>query len=63
MRAKKIDSDAYLEDWDRKSSRAEGDPEVLLAELVEKIETEFDDERLEKIVRNKGIDPDKTEDA
>ena len=58
MRAKKIDSDAYLEDWERKNTKAEGDIDELLAEVVTKIEAEFDDERLDKILRNKGIDPD-----
>jgi len=60
MRAKKSDADAYLEDWDRKNTKAEGDIDVILAELVDKIETEYDDERLDKILRNKGIDPDKS---
>jgi len=58
MRAKKSDADAYLEDWERKNARADGDIDEILAEIVKKIETEYDDERLDKILRNKGIDPD-----
>lgn len=58
MRAKKSDADAYLEDWERKNTRAEGDIDEILAEVTTKIEAEYDDERLGKILRNKGIDPD-----
>jgi len=60
MRAKKSDADAYLEDWERKNAKAEGDIDEILAEVTNKIEAEFDDERLGKILRNKGIDPEKT---
>lgn len=63
MRAKKSDADAYLEDWERKNAKAEGDIDEILAEITTKIETEYDDERLDKILRNKGIDPDKTEES
>ncbi len=63
MRAKKSDADAYLEDWERKNTRAEGDIDEILADITNKIETEYDDERLDKILRNKGIDPDKLEEA
>lgn len=62
MRAKKSDADAYLEDWERKNAKAEGDADELLAVTVAKIEADFDDERLDTIVRNKGIDPEKTTD-
>jgi len=63
MRAKKSDADAYLEDWERKNAKAEGDIDEILAEITTKIETEYDEERLDKILRNKGIDPDKPEEA
>jgi len=59
MRAKKSDADAYLEDWERKNTKAEGDIDEILAEITSQIEAEFDDERLDKILRNKGIDPEK----
>lgn len=57
MRAKKIDSDAYLEDWKRSNTQAEGDPQALLIDAVSKIETEYTDDKLDAIVRNKGINP------
>lgn len=58
MRAKKSDADSYLDDWARKNAKAEGDIEQILAEVADSIEAEYDDERLDKILRNKGIDPD-----
>ena len=57
MRAKKIDSDAYLEDWRRESSRLGGEIEALVKETAERLEQEYDELRLERIVRNRGLDP------
>ena len=57
MRAKKIDTDAYLEDWRRESTRLEGEMEVLVQEAAERLEREYDELRLERIVRNRGLDP------
>lgn len=58
MRAKKIDSDAYLEDWRRETTRKEGDINELVEIIANQIETEFSDEKLDIIVRNKGLRPD-----
>jgi len=63
MRAKKVDTDAYLEDWERINTKADGDIDELLETTVAAIEAEFSDERLDTIVRNKGIDPEKEQEA
>ena len=57
MRAKKIDTDAYLEDWRRESTRLEGELEALVQAAADRLEQEYDELRLERIVRNKGLDP------
>ncbi|MEH6456189.1 MAG: virulence factor [Cocleimonas sp.] len=58
MRAKKIDTDSYLDDWRRVNKKADGDLDELLAATVAKIDTEFTDEKLDTFIRNKGLDPD-----
>ena len=60
MRAKKVDMDAYLEDWHRESARCEGDIEALLSETARRIEQEYDELRLERIIRNHGLEPGRT---
>ncbi|MCP4008893.1 MAG: hypothetical protein GY726_05185 [Proteobacteria bacterium] len=57
MRAKKIDTDSYLEDWHRKTVKDSGEMETLVQETAQRLESEYDDVRLERIVKNKGIDP------
>ena len=57
MRAKKVDADAYLEDWRRESSRQEGEMEGLVRDMAERIEQQYDELRLERIIRNKGLEP------
>ena len=58
MRAKKIDADAYLEDWRRISVNKQGsDLEELVTETANYLNDEYDEERLEAIVRNKGLAP------
>ncbi len=58
MRAKKIDADAYLEDWRRVTTKTSGEMDALVKQLALKLESEYDDIRLERIVKNKGVDPD-----
>lgn len=58
MRAKKIDADAYLEDWRRETTKTPGEMDALVKQLALKLESEYDDIRLERIVKNKGVDPD-----
>ncbi|GAA0394970.1 virulence factor [Cocleimonas flava] len=63
MRAKKIDSDAYLEDWKRTNTKQEGDINELVESVANQIEAEFTDEKLDSIVRNKGLLPENTDQA
>jgi hypothetical protein len=58
MRAKKIDADAYLDDWRRETRKTPGEMDALVKQMAIKLESEYDDIRLERIVKNKGVDPD-----
>ena len=58
MRAKKIDADAYLDDWRRVSERCEGEMQDLVADRAQKLESTYDSVRLESIIKNKGHAPD-----
>ncbi len=55
MRARKIDTNAYLEDWRRESVPCGDDLEAEAKVVAERLEAEFPDDRLEQIIRNKGI--------
>jgi len=57
MRAKKIDADAYLDDWRRISERSEGEMEALVQAQAAILEAEYDDVRLERMIKNKGLLP------
>jgi len=57
MRAKKIDADAYLDDLHRESVRSEGELQELVDARARLLESEYDDARLEKIIKNKGHTP------
>ncbi len=57
MRAKKVDMDAYLEDWRRETARSEGSMEELAALTAQRLEREYDELRLERIIRNHGLEP------
>ncbi len=63
MRAKKINADAYLEDWRRETIKTNGEMEFLVKNLAHKLEVEYDDIRLERIIKNKGLDPDVTDEG
>ena len=54
MRAGRGSSDAYLEDWRRVSEEADGDLEALVNERVAELESRFDDEYLETVVKAGG---------
>jgi hypothetical protein len=58
MRAKKIDADAYLDDWHRQTAKSQGDMKDLVEQTAQRLESEYDDVRLERIVKNKGLEPD-----
>lgn len=57
MRAKKVDADAYLDDWRRDVQVKEGEMEDLVADTASAYESDYTEELLETIVRNKGFDP------
>ena len=57
MRAKKIDADAYLDDWRRENQKLSGEMDSLVQAKAETLEAAYGDERLEVIIKNKGIDP------
>ena len=56
MRAGRGSSDAYLEDWRRQSEMVEGDLETLVASRVAELESQFDDEYLEAVVKAGGLE-------
>lgn len=55
MRAGRGASDAYLEDWRRESEEVSGDFETLIDERVAALESQFDAEFLETVVKAGGI--------
>lgn len=63
MRAKKTDTDAYLDDWKRSNSKADGDLDELLESTVADIENKYTDEKLDVLIRNKGLEPETGEDT
>jgi hypothetical protein len=54
MRAGRGSSDAYLEDWRRKSEEVDGDLDTLVNEKVAELESEFDEQYLESVVKAGG---------
>ena len=57
MRAGKGGSDAYLEDWKRVRSPCGDDLEAEARDAAAALEAAFDDERLERTVKAKGLLP------
>ena len=55
MRAGRGTSDAYLEDWRRETQQVNGDLERIVADRVNELESAFDDERLEAVVKAGGV--------
>lgn len=54
MRAGRGSSDAYLADWRRETEHVTGDIERLVAERAAELESRFDDESLEAVVKAGG---------
>ena len=54
MRAKMAGTDAYLEEWRREVVNCGRDLQATVDEAAARLEQEFDDERLETLVRNGG---------
>jgi hypothetical protein len=58
MRAGKGSSDAYLADWERSAPRSCGDDLQAQARAeAARLEALYTDEALERLIRNKGIEP------
>ncbi len=57
MRAKKIDADAYLDDWRRETAKVSGDMHLAVIDKAASIEASYDNARLEALIKNKGISP------
>jgi len=55
MRAGRGSSDAYLEDWRRVAEDVDGDLEALVEARVAELESQFDTEKLEKVVKAGGL--------
>lgn len=55
MRAGMAGTDAYLEQWRREVVNCGHDLQAAVDEAAAKLEREFDDERLEALVRNGGL--------
>ena len=54
MRAGRGSSDQYLEDWRRVSTACRGSPEEAARAEAERLESQFDDELLEKMIKAGG---------
>ena len=56
MRAKLRDSDSYLSEWRRGDAIEVGDDlEAEVAAMADKLESDFDDARLNEMVKNGGL--------
>ena len=57
MRADMVGTDAYLEQWRRVSEPCGDDLEAIASEAAERLEQEYDKDRLMTLIRNKGLEP------
>ena len=60
MRAGKGSSDAYLAEWRRERGKCDGDLDAAAAGEADRIERAYTDDRLQQLVRAKGVDSDST---
>jgi hypothetical protein len=56
MRAGRGSSDAYLEDWRRETEIIEGDLQEIVAKRAAELESRFNDEYLEAVVKANGLE-------
>ena len=56
MRAKMAGTDAYLEQWRREEVNCGKDLQAVVDEAAARLETEYDDARLEQLVKAGGIE-------
>lgn len=61
MRAGKGSSDEYLADWQRAASECDDDIDAVVAAEAARLEAAYSDDDLERLIRNKGIDPSKAD--
>ncbi len=57
MRAGMAGTDAYLEQWRREEQACGKDLQSAVDAAVDKLESEFDDDRLKAMVKSGGINP------
>jgi hypothetical protein len=57
MRAGRGSSDAYLADWRREAETVSGDLEQMVADRVADLESRFDEDFLERVVKAGGQIP------
>jgi len=55
MRAGRGSSDAYLADWRRETVQVSGDLEALVSSRAAELESQFDDDYLEAVVKAGGL--------
>ncbi len=55
MRAGKEGTDAYLEDWRREQCDCDDDLQAVVREAAQQLEDAFSTERLQAVVKNKGL--------
>ena len=56
MRARMAGTDAYLEQWRREVVNCGDDLQAVVDEAVARLEQEYDDARLEQLIKAGGID-------
>ncbi len=56
MRAKMAGTDAYLEQWRREVTDCGADLQAAVDAAAAQLETDFDDARLDTLVKNGGLD-------
>ena len=56
MRAKMAGTDAYLEQWRREEQKCGRDLQAAVDQAATQIEQDYDDARLERLIRSGGIE-------
>ncbi len=57
MRAGMVGTDAYLEQWRRVSEPCGDDLDAIARSAAERLESEYDKDRLMTLIRNEGLEP------
>lgn len=55
MRAGRQGSKEYLDDWRREIEPCQGDPQTIADTTAQELESNYSDEKLKAIVKNKGV--------